>query len=88
MAQLNTGVRYIKGIGEKRAKALSKLGIETLYDLVTFFPRGYEDRRRFKRLNELTPGETVCVKAIAAQNPKVSHIRKGMDIVKVTRRRR
>lgn len=83
MAQLNTGVRYIKGIGEKRAKALSKLGIETLYDLVTFFPRGYEDRRRFKRLNELTPGETVCVKAIAAQNPKVSHIRKGMDIVKV-----
>ena len=30
MADLNTDVRYIKGIGEQRAKALGKLGIATL----------------------------------------------------------
>ena len=29
MADLNTDVRYIKGIGEQRAKALGKLGIAT-----------------------------------------------------------
>ena len=83
MAGLDTDVRYIKGIGEQRAKSLGKLGISTLYDLVTFFPRGYEDRRKFKKLNELVPGETVCVKAMAAAQPVVSHIRKGMDIVKL-----
>ena len=44
MADLNTNVRYIKGIGETRAKALEKLGVRTLRDLIGFFPRRYEDR--------------------------------------------
>ena len=35
MADLNTDVRYIKGIGETRAKALGKLGISTLRDLIS-----------------------------------------------------
>lgn len=39
MADLQTDVRYIKGIGEARAKALSKLGIGTLQDLIGYFPR-------------------------------------------------
>ena len=30
MADLNTDVRYIKGVGEAKAKALGKLGIATL----------------------------------------------------------
>ena len=45
MAELSTNVRYIKGIGETRAKALEKLGITTLRDLIGYFPRTYEDRR-------------------------------------------
>ena len=44
MAELSTNVRYIKGIGETRAKALEKLGITTLRDLIGYFPRTYEDR--------------------------------------------
>ena len=39
MADLKTDVRYIKGIGEQRAKALGKLGIHTLRDLISWFPR-------------------------------------------------
>ena len=39
MADLNTDVRYIKGIGEAKAKALGKLGIFTLGDLIGWFPR-------------------------------------------------
>ena len=34
MADLNTDIRYIKGVGETRAKALHKLGIATLDDLL------------------------------------------------------
>ena len=34
MADLTTDIRYIKGIGEQRAKALNKLGITTLRDLI------------------------------------------------------
>ena len=44
MSDLSTDVRYIKGIGEARAKALSKLEIRTLYDLISYFPRTWEDR--------------------------------------------
>ena len=83
MADLSTDVRYIKGIGEQRAKALNKLGICTLRDLIAWFPRKYDDRRQAKRIADLVPGESACVAAMIATPPTVSHIRKGMDLVKV-----
>ena len=39
MADLNTDVQHIKGVGDARARALEKLGIRTLRDLISFFPR-------------------------------------------------
>ena len=83
MADLNTDVRFIKGIGEQRAKALNKLGICTLRDLISWFPRRYDDRTQAKKISELVPGEAACVAAMIASPPTVSHIRKGMDLVKV-----
>ena len=83
MADLNTDVRYIRGIGEARAKALGKLGIATLGDLIAWFPRRYDDRRETKHISQLLPGETACVSAMIASEPKLSHIRKGLDLVKV-----
>ena len=83
MADLTTDIRSIKGIGEQRAKALNKLGITTLRDLISWFPRKYDDRRQARRIADLVPGESACVAAMIAAEPKVSHIRKGMDLVKV-----
>ena len=83
MADLKTDVRYIKGIGEQRAKALDKLGIRSLWDLISWFPRRYEDRTETRRVADLVPGETACVAAMVAAPPVVSHIRKGLDLVKV-----
>ena len=83
MADLSTNVRYIKGIGEAKAKSLGKLGIATLGDLINWFPRRYEDRREIKPISQLIPGEPACVSAMIASEPKLSHIRKGMDLVKV-----
>ena len=45
--------------------------------------RRYEDRRETRPISSLIPGETACVAAMIASEPKVSHIRKGMDLVKV-----
>ena len=83
MADLNTDVRYIKGVGEAKAKALGKLGIATLGDLIGWFPRRYDDRRESKPISQLIPGETACVSAMIASEPRLAHIRKGMDLVKV-----
>lgn len=82
MADFNTNIQYVKGVGEVRAKAMNKLGIETLGDLISYFPRDYDDRRNIKKISELEIGETVCVSAIVAAPPVLSHIRKGLDLVK------
>jgi len=42
-APLDTPVRFIKGIGPKRAEVLAELGVVTAGDLLRYFPYGYLD---------------------------------------------
>ena len=83
MAQLETEVRYLKGIGEKKALALNKLGVFTLRDLVSFFPRKYEDRSRYSPISEAPDGQNVCIRALAADTPRLTRVRRGLDLVKL-----
>ena len=80
MAELYGGIRFIKGIGEQRAKSLEKLGIVTLYDLISYFPRAYEDWTQIKDISSTVVGETACVKAMVCFKPEKAMIRKGMTI--------
>ena len=82
MAQLDTDIRYIKGIGETRAKALQKLGIATLGDLLSYFPRRWEDRTLTRPIRELAVGEYACVRAMLANDPTASRISGGRTLVK------
>ena len=75
-------IKSIKGIGEQRAKALAKLDIFTLRDLISYFPRTYDDRRRTRTIATLCNGETVCVEAMVATAPTLQRIRKGMELLK------
>ena len=36
-------IRYLKGVGEKRAELFAKKGIKTVEDLLYYFPRSHED---------------------------------------------
>ena len=81
--QLDTDIRYIKGIGEARARSMGKLGIHDHAGLVSYFPRAYEDRTRICPIDQLTDGESVCVRAMVAETPTLSRIRGGQEIVKV-----
>ncbi len=76
-------VTALKGVGAVRAKQLAKLHIETLYDLIAFFPRDYEDRTKLLSIAGLTPGEPTCFEAMVISQPQLSRIRKGMELVKV-----
>ena len=58
-----TSIQFLKGIGEARAKAFSRLGIQTVRDLLFHFPRSLEDRSEIKAISDLMDGETVCVRA-------------------------
>ncbi len=83
MADLNTDVRYLKGIGEKKALSLNRLGVFSLCDLISFFPRRYEDRSVFKPIMLAENGESVCIRALVADTPRLSRIRRGLDIVRL-----
>jgi ATP-dependent DNA helicase RecG len=54
---LQDEVQYLKGVGPSIAEKLSRLGIRTIWDLLFFFPRDYEDRRKISLLSEAREGE-------------------------------
>ncbi len=56
-------IQYLKGIGPKRAEAFMSLGINTVYDLLYYFPRRYEDRTNIYTIEKLKFGETQAVRA-------------------------
>ena len=58
---LSTDIKYIKGIGPKRALALSKLSVNTVEDLITFFPRTYQDRTKKTKISEILFNQHYCV---------------------------
>ncbi|MEW5758101.1 MAG: ATP-dependent DNA helicase RecG [Candidatus Omnitrophota bacterium] len=53
---LNTPVRYLKGIGEKRERLFRKLSLKAQEDLLYFFPRRYQDRLEITTISKLEPG--------------------------------
>src|SRR3972149_1329396 len=50
---LDSPVQYLKGIGPKKAYALSQVGVETVEDLIYYLPRKYLDRSSFTPMNQL-----------------------------------
>jgi ATP-dependent DNA helicase RecG len=56
-------VSELKGVGPARAKALASVGIETVFDLLTHYPRRYIDRTKEARIADLHVGEVASVLA-------------------------
>lgn len=80
--EFNASIKYLKGVGEKRAAMLGKLGIRTLWDLLTFYPRVYEDWSKIVAIKDAPLNENVCIKAIAGMRCREHKIRKGMTLYK------
>lgn len=76
----NSDIQYVKGVGEVRAKLLSKMGINTVYDLVTYYPRVYEDRTNIKEIKDFVLGEMVLFKGTVMSNITTRKIRKNLTI--------
>ena len=68
MLDLNKDVKYIKGVGPTRVLLLNRLGIFTLKDLITYYPRTYEDRSKPKYICECEDGEEALVEAVVCNN--------------------
>ena len=75
-------VEEAAGVGEKRAALLRKLGIETIEDLLTFFPRRLEDRSVQKPIGELADGDAVTVVGTVRAKSRM-RVRPHLELIKV-----
>ncbi len=80
---LESGLKELPGIGDARAARLAKLGLATVENLLGYYPRSYEDRTKISTIDAAPEEQPVCVAAFVAETPRVSHIRKGLELVKV-----
>lgn len=68
---LDSDIRYLPGVGPKRAEDLARLDISTVGDLVYHYPREYFDAREAVPLDRLTAGQSVCVRGrVSAVNQR------------------
>ena len=83
MQGLEKEIQYVKGVGPTRAKLLNKLGIFTLEDLITYYPREYEDRSKPKVIASLVNDEEALIEAVVVSKMSEQRIRKNMTIYKL-----
>ncbi len=76
-------MQFVKGVGPNNLPLLQKLGINTLGDLITFFPRNYEDRSKPKKINELVDGEEALIDVICASQMNETRFARNKVILKM-----
>ena len=82
--ELQDDVKFVKGVGPNRVKLLNKLNIFTLEDLITYFPREYEDRSKPKKIANTENGEECLIEGIVVSRIKeIRTHRRNMTIYKL-----
>jgi ATP-dependent DNA helicase RecG len=77
--RLDTPIQFLKGIGEKRAEAFARLGVESVQDLLHHLPHRYVDASAVTPLAHARVGDDVaCVGTVVSKG--VLPTRKGLRI--------
>ena len=76
---LDSSLESLKGVGPIVASKLKMLGLYTVFDLIEFFPRRYDDYSQISPVIRLRPGTAVCIKAVV-KHAKGRYVRRGMHI--------
>lgn len=80
--RLDTDIKFLKGVGEKRAVMLSRLGVLDVNALLRLYPRVYEDWSNISSIKDAVIGETFCIKAVVGSPVRESMIRRGLTLYK------
>lgn len=83
MADLKQNIQYVKGVGPTKAELLNYLGIYTLEDIITYYPRKYEDRRCVKNIEEIADGEEALIDVVAVSNVSTFRLKRNMTVSKL-----
>lgn len=80
--KLDTDIKYLKGVGERRAALLMRLGVSDVNALLRLYPRVYEDWSKITDIASAQIGEICCVKGIVGSPVRKAMIRKGLTLYK------
>lgn len=75
---LATSIEKVKGVGPKTAEQFRAAGIETVGDLIRFFPRKHEDFSEVVPIAEMSPGKRTVRARVESVN--VKRVRRGMTV--------
>lgn len=78
--ELNESIRTIKGIGEKSEKLFNKLGINTVEELLSFYPREYDIFGSIEPVAGASEGKTIIVEVSLIARPQLLK-RKNLNII-------
>lgn len=76
-------IRYVRGIGPKKSELFALAGIQTLDDVLRYYPRDYEDHTCITPIQELEAGQKACICATVGTIPYVRKLRRDLDIAKL-----
>lgn len=82
MLNLESDIKFIKGVGEKRAELFYKLGVFGVDALIHFYPRKYEDWTNTKTVLQAQDGEIAVIKATLITTVSEHCIRRGLTLYK------
>ena len=80
---LDESVGRVRLVSPARAKALEKLGIRTVRDLVTHYPRRYIDLSCVRRVGEAAIGETCTIRGVVHE-VKLKRPRPSLTLVEIS----
>ena len=80
--KLYSDIKYLKGVGPKRAEYYQRLGVSTVADLLNHYPRSYMDFSSSVSINDAVLNENNIIKGRIVKRLAVARIRKGMTIYK------
>jgi len=72
---LSTPVQFVKGVGPARAQLFAELGVQTVADLMDYFPRDWVFAPEPVPIGEARPGQTVTVVGLIEQTEDMSRRR-------------
>ena len=84
MVEFDTRIKFLKGVGETRAKLLEKLGIFSIGALLRYYPKRYEDWNTLTKIADAEINETVCLKATVIDRVSEVKINGGKILTKTT----
>lgn len=79
--KLSDSINTVRGVGVKKAAAFARLGIQTVYDLLTYYPRAYEDQSRITPVAELRAGERATVLGVIQTVTEKQTRRRGFTVL-------